>query len=79
MVAVFACKWSNKMWLSLRGKKYIFNIHPFFLLLCIASIILFSIMSAWQFYRYHFKKTLVSTYDIRLKNVATTFRTYSEF
>lgn len=61
------------------GNTYTLKIHKIFLLLCVGFVILCSAMSAWQFYRYHFKKTLVGTYDARLKMLPQPFELIQNF
>lgn len=53
--------------------KYSFKIHKGFLLLCSFFIIVFLLMSAWQWHRYDYKKTLMNNYETRLKMLPKPF------
>lgn len=48
-------------------KHYHFKFRIGFFLLCLFFFVLFCVLSVWQYQRYHFKKTLVSTYQQRLQ------------
>jgi len=54
--------------------KYILKISRGFLLLCIAFFILCCILGAWQVHRYHFKKTMLSTFERRTRELPEPFQ-----
>lgn len=56
-----------------RQKRYVFNARVGFSLLCFTLFCLCIALGCWQLHRYHFKKTLLATYQKQLTEVAKPF------
>jgi surfeit locus 1 family protein len=51
------------MTFNFRRQDYALRFTPGFLALCLFVVILFCVLGKWQLYRYHFKKTLLASYQ----------------